>query len=1078
MQAPRPFVIPLMALLGLAVAAAAEAQGPTVITGHVRGAGGEPINEAQVLIESVGVSASTDAQGAFRLVVPAARALGQKVAIEARRLGYTPEQADITLSGQSLTHDFTLSANPLELGEVVVTGAGTESQIQKLGTVHTAVDSTLIKRAAEVNVVEALAAKAPGVSVVGTSGDPGSSSYIRIRGLNTIEGSGQPLIVVDGLPIDNSTTITGGTGNNVGSTIAPNRAIDINPNDIASVEILKGPSAAAIYGARAGQGVILITTKSGEPGVTRTTFQSSVQSDAVSGNIPLQTEYGQGTDGVAAVCAAPGCSLTSSSWGAKLPTGTPIYNHFNDLFRTGYTADNNLTISGGSERTQFYLSGEYMYQLGDIIGPNNHFQRTTVRLKASHQLTDDIRLGGNVAYADTRGAFLERGSNVSGLLLGALRTPPEFNNAIYIDSVTGTQRSYRYPEPAFGSATVSRGYDNPFFVLYDDQATAKSGRVFGDITGEWDPIDWLKLNEEVGLDYSTDERLEGLAQSSSAFPLGQVTTGDYKHAQIDQNLVATANYTVSPSFSGTFTLGHNLNSRSYRQIVVTGNGLIAPEPFKLSNTVDRSVPNDAETDVHTQSVFGQWTGDLWDQLHLTAGARYDGFSSFGTSQRWNWFPKASAAWEFLRTSSNPWGPLTWGKLRIAYGQTGTEPDAYLTINTLDVTAFGDDGWGPTLTPTQAGRGGIYSGAVKGQENLKPERDEETEGGFDLGLFSGQRVDAHFTYYHKLSKDVIFLAPLAPSSGFAFQAQNAAEIQDNGIEASLNLRPIDKPTFQWNIGLLWAKDNNKVLSLSGAEYVSLPNSGFTDPQGAAFVGYPLGELRGSDFVRCGRGIVDETYGNVDATCNLPTDSGKIWLAPNGKPLLDASYRPIANPNPDWTGSVRTSFTVKGLTLSGLLDIKHGGQIWNGTKGALTYFGTSANTLNRGDSLTFGQDFYQQFAFAGPGVGKKVLIDQNNWYQGDIGSGFTGPSAQFVENGGFVKLRELSLSYTFSAPWLNGLLGLDALDVRVFGRNLQTWTSYTGIDPETTLFGASVGQQGFDYFGTPQARSFGISFTLHR
>jgi hypothetical protein len=232
------------------------------------------------------------------------------------------------------------------------------------------------------------------------------------------------------------------------------------------------------------------------------------------------------------------------------------------------------------------------------------------------------------------------------------------------------------------------------------------------------------------------------------------------------------------------------------------------------------------------------------------------------------------------------------------------------------------------------------------------------------------------------------------------------------------------------------------------------------------------------VRCGRGIVDETYGNIDATCNLPTDSGKIWLAPNGKPILDSQYRPIADPNPDWTGSIRTSFTVKGVTLSGLLDIKHGGQIWNGTLGALTYFGTSANTLNRGDSLAFGQTFEPQFQFAGPGVGKKVLIDENNWYVGDIGSGFTGPSAQFVEPGGFVKLRELGLSYTLDAPWLNSVLGFNAVDIRVFGRNLHTWTKYTGIDPETTLFGASVGQQGFDYFGTPQARSFGITLTLHR
>lgn len=1078
MRVTRRPLVPILLGALLALPALLAGQQPVTVTGKVSSDAGQPLGQVQVTIPSLGLGALTKDDGGYVIVVPGALASGQTVAITARRLGYRVASAQITLAGGGVTHDFVLAANPLQLGEIVVTGAGTATQAEKLGNVRNHVDSTLIQRSDEVNFVEALAGKAPNVEVVSQGGDAGASSFIRIRGANTINGTGQPLIVVDGVPIDNSTTVTGGVGNNVAGTVSTNRGADVNPNDIASIEILKGASAAAIYGARAGQGVVLITTKSGQPGPTRTTFRSELLTNTATDGPALQTQYGQGSGGAPAVCSSRGCRLTSGSWGPKLAPGTPVYDHFNDLFTTGFITDNNLTVSGGDEKTRFFISGEYLHNRGDLVGPNNHWQRSTVRLKASQQLLSNLTIGGNVAYADTRGAFIERGSNISGLLLGSLRTPPEFNDQNYIDDSTGLHRSYRYPLPAFGSATLSRGYDNPFFVLNRDQATSRVGRVYGNVNASYVPVSWLKVEEVLGLDYSNDERLEALAQSSSGFPGGQVTSADYKHLQIDHNLTATASYTVSPTFGGTITLGQGLNSRTFRQIEVTGNNLIAPEPFALSNTVDRNPPNDNSTFIHTQSFFGQATADLYNQVYLAAAVRNDGSSTFGSSQRRHWFPKASAAWEFTKAlnQGEGVGPLTYGKARLAYGQTGTEPGAYQTINSLVTGAFGDGGWGPFLTPTQAGRGGIYSGSVKGQPNLKPERTQEVEGGVDLAFFKGERADAHYTYYHETSSDVIFLAPLAPSSGFGFQAQNAASIRNVGHEVSVNLRPVQTADIDWSIGLQWARNRNTVTQLIGAQFITIPASGFTDPQGAAFVGMPLGELRGTDFVRCGRGIVDAIYGPIDALCGS-APKGAIFLGTDGYPLLDPQLEPIADPTPKWTGSVQTSLKYRKWTIAGLLDIKHGGQMWNGTKGALTFFGTSANTLVRDTTLTFGKDYYTQFQFAGPGVGVPVRIDQANWYQGGLGSGFTGPAAQFIEDAGFVKLREISVSYTFDEPWVRNSLGFDAIDVRVSGRNLKTWTKYTGIDPESSLFGADVAQQGFDYFSTPQTRSFTFSITLH-
>src|SRR4029077_17409423 len=295
---------------------------------------------------------------------------------------------------------------------------------------------------------------------------------------------------------------------------------------------------------------------------------------------PRQWTFGQGTKdpvtGVEtpAVCGGVGCRLTSGSWGPALASGTPPFNHFNDLFQTGYITNNDVTISGGNDRTLFYLSGEGMYNRGDMVGPNNHYQRATVRLKGSHRLLDNLTVGGNVAWADTRGAFIQKGSNISGLLLGSLRTPPEFDDRNYIDPLTGLHRSYRYPDPSATSQIATRGYDNPFFVLNRDDATGRTGHTFGNVNGSYVPMSWLKIDANVGADYSTDERLEALAQSSSSFPGGQGTSADFKRLQIDQSLVGTASYTLSPDVSGTFTVGENLNSRTFHQIYVTGNNLI------------------------------------------------------------------------------------------------------------------------------------------------------------------------------------------------------------------------------------------------------------------------------------------------------------------------------------------------------------------------------------------------------------------------------------------------------------------------------------------------------------------------
>jgi TonB-linked SusC/RagA family outer membrane protein len=1066
---------------------------PITVSGTVTNETGQPMQGASVALVGLGLGAMTTEAGKYSFIVPAARASGQAATLEARRLGFKPVQFAVTLTpGTPITHDFVLTANPLQLGEVVVTGAGTATQAERIGTVRTPVDSAAIQRSNETNVVNALAAKAPGVTVTSQSGSPGSSASIRIRGLNTIQGTGQPLFVVDGTPIDNSTNSTTGS---TGSTDTPNRASDINPEDIESVEILKSGAAAAIYGARAGQGVVLITTKSGKlTGGITVSLRSTTRMDQLYRSEPLQREYGQGTGGEGVTCSAPDCSLTSTTWGPKLAPGTPTWNHSTDLFENALTYDNTLAVSGGSDRTTFYLSGGSSNQNGVVIGNNDRYDRYSVRLKASQLLPGGFRVDGNVAYVDDRGQFVQKGSNTSGVSLGSWRTPPEFNNFEYLDPESGLQRSFRFPNPSSASINRSRGYDNPVFAIKEQDNNQQVGRAFGNIGLSYDPKEWVSLRLTVGADYVSDERLETLPKTSSSFPTGQVVRGNLVNYQLDNNLTATFTRSFMEGFESRLVLGGNLSSRNFRQDIVTGQDLIAPEPFVLTNTTTRT-PNDFRSLVRGESYYAQYQQEFWRQLYLTGTVRNDGFSTFGVSNRRHWFPAATAAWNFTNYTTLG-GLLSQGRVRAAYGETGTEPGVYLT-NGFYSSGFFVSTWSDALLASQGGQGGLFTASRKPQNNLKPERQREFETGFDLG-FLNDRADASFTYYNRKARDVIFDLPLPASTGYNVQASNAGTIRNSGIEASLNFHPVRSTDFDWDLGFQYAHNKNKVLDLQGAEAVDLPTGGFfTGTLVSAVRNNPIGVFRSYDFVRCRYGKanavdIEGTGSPVDinAACQAAkAPNGALYIGPDGFPVEDPTQRVIGDPNPNWTGGIRTGLRWKKVSVSGLLDIRRGGVIWNGTRGALDNFGTAAETRLRancaydangdlactGNERTFGKDFMRGSVF-GPGAGTAVPIGEN-WFTG-LGSGFGDVASQFLEDGGFVKLREISVGYSFTGPWVRNSLGVTSLDLRLAGRNLATWTKYSGIDPETNLGGAEVAAQGIDYFNNPPTRSFVITLGIIR
>lgn len=1068
------YLIRLLPVLLAAMIAApdAQAQQGSNVTGRVTAEGGAPVPFASVVLVGMGLGATTREDGVYSITVPAARVTNQRVDLTVRAIGYQSATQPITLSSGTVTTNFTLTVNPLRLGEIVVTGAGTASSIERLGAVVSTVKSEEIVKSNELNAVQALAAKAPGVVVTSSSGEAGASSFIMIRGQKSIEGTSQPIFVVDGVPVDNSTIVT--TAATAG-TQAMNRMADLNPADIESVEILKGAAAAAIYGARAGAGVVLITTKRGQSGAPKWNFRTSYSQDEVNTDYPLQTKFGQGAGGVAASCNGPGCRLTGASFGPELAPGTQTYNHFKEMFESGSTIDNSLGLSGGTERSSFYLSLGHTNQDGYIIGPFDNYRRTTALVKGNLELNEKLRIGSMVNFADTRGSFIQKGSNLSGLLLGALRTPPEFNNADYIDPTTGLHRSYRYPQPTATSQYQTRAYDNPYFIVNNIKNTSDVGRSFGNVNIDYVPLSWLTLKYTLGADYSSDARIEGLPPSNSSDPTGQIDRANYTILTIDHNLIAQAQKDYSDWVKTSLTVGQNLNSRKFEQLQVRGRGFISPDLFQLSNTISSNLlPLDFESLVHLESYFFEGKFDMWDQLYLTGGVRSDASSTFGESVRRNWFPKASVAWEaskYLGIRSGQ-GLLSYLKLRAAYGETGREPAPYQVFSGYAVGQFGD-GWTTGLNNAQAGNAGIAIAQAKGQTRLKPERNAEFETGIDFALLDS-KVDVGFTIYDAKSTDVILSLPVPPSTGYFSQVQNAAEMTNKGMELSVNWRAITTPAVAWTIGAQYARNKNKVTDLRGAEQFYL---GATF-NGGIKTGYAHGVFIDWDFGRCrysaASNVIDDL--DVNAACTAAgAPDGAMYIGADGFPIFDPEPHVVGDPNPDWTGSLTSNLNLWGkFNISALVDYRSGGQIFNGTKGALLAFGAHKTSEIRGETRTFGVDWLPG-PTVGPGTGTAVVLDEDSWF-GNLGNWFVGPGSQFIEDGTFMKLREVSVSYSLTAPFVQRA-GFSSVDIRLAGRNLFTKTDYTGIDPEANLGGATA-SRGNEYFNNPQSRSMVISFAFNR
>ncbi|MBF4507079.1 SusC/RagA family TonB-linked outer membrane protein [Flavobacterium sp. JLP] len=987
------------------------------VSGTVLDNAGMPLPGASVLVKGTKSGTQTDMDGKYSIKASSGQILvftyiGMK----------TQEQA-----ASSAVINIKLKDDSVELEGLVVTALGIKRSEKTLGYAVSKVSSEEITKSGEQNVLQALAGKAAGVQVIGTGGTPGASSKIIIRGVNTITGSSDPLIVVDGVPIDNTTSQTSAGDNPFNANLSginnSNRALDINPDDIESVSVLKGPAAAALYGERAGNGVIIYTTKKGKTGKSLgIDYSTSLAIDKVSQLPARQNKYVQGTNPAANSIN----KNTPQSWGPSAESlGVPMYDNVGNFFKEGLTFTNNISFYGGNEKATYRASYGNVTQTGMI--PETGLKRNTLRVVGDLKLSDKWKTGGSLQYTHTTNTLSQNGSNASAVMFSLLRSVGNYDLRNYKDAEGNNQNYY---------AT----YDNPYFTVNENPATSDVNRVFGNMYLTYSPSSWLSLTAKGGIDAYSDYRKQVYAISSNGDNLagmGEVAFNNINNKQFYGDFIASGLFPVKSEWLKiNYTAGLNLRSSQNTDVFSRGKELAVRGVYNLSNATQLYASND-ETNIMSRALFGQLEFDVKNQLFITGSVRKEWSSTYGTDANSAIFPAASASWILSSTFDFPeWTNFV--KLTYGYGEVGIAPKAYKTISTY-AQPFMTDGFTDGLSFPYNGINGMAVSGSLGNQQLKPERVL----GHELGLntkFLENRLTFDLNLYYKTSKDLLIELPLPQSSGFGTVYQNAAELVNKGVEVELGYDIFKKgKPFQWNVNLNWAKNENKVTDISGNLNEISIESAFGSIGYYAVKGQPLGSFYGTKWQR-------------DA-------NGQKTIGSDGLPLIQNETGNLGNSAPKWTGGIRNTFTYKRVTLSGLLDFRHGGAVYNGTLARLHNFGISEASSDR-------EHTYIIEGIKADGTPNNIAISAKNYFQKYLGDG-GGAAEEAITNVNWIRLRDVTLSYDFN---MKKFTAIHSAQLSFTGRNLWLNTNYKGVDPETSLTGAGSKINGLDYFNNPGSKSF--------
>lgn len=1053
------FTVFLMLLLGW------SAYAQTTVSGTVTSTKGETLPGVNVLLKGSTKGTVTDVTGRYNLEVSDLNGT-----LTFSYIGYQSQEVEI--NGQS-SLDVQMREDVTELGEIIVTAVGIEREQKALGYAVSKLDDESVQQVSEPDVLRAISGKVPGVNITGSGGAVGGSTNIIIRGNSSLTGNNQPLFVVDGVPfnnaLDQSTSFTGGNQYS-------NRAIDLDPNIIESITVLKGAAAAALYGSRATNGVIVITTKAGSGGGNKgfeITLNNSFNVETVASLPKLTQKYGQGG-------ANQWARGFVGNWGAHFdsldrvphpysggPGAIPFpefdtvtvpyqpHDNARDFFREGYVLENSISINSGNENSSLSATVSRMKQEGII--PNSEFERVAVNLGGNAQLTNRFYINSTINYVKTDQFTASIAPGIAGgssVLSRLLFTPVSINlkSLPYQDPITGGNVYYRDDQ------------DNPYWAAENTGYSSLVNRYFGKITLGYDLAEWLKISYQAGYNGYTDQRTSFTRKGSYDNELGSMFTDNYTFEELNGVFLATLNKDITRDFNLNVNLGNEISQRTWERESVNGNEFIVYGLDRLNNTVTQTSFEDYYRRRYV-ALFADVTLGYKNFAFLNLVARNDWSSTLPQEESSYFYSGVSGSLIVTDAFNIQSDILSFVKLRAGISQVGNEADPYLTTTPYVINGDIDGGFAGYEIgfPFTNRDGNTYNNLIRrnvlGNSELRPEFTTEYEAGIETKLF-GNRIGLDATYYFRSTTDQIVDANIAPSTGYNNTTINVGEVTNEGWELGLDLNVLPaSSSFQWNVYSAFTRNRNLVVAIDD-QIDQILVGGYTNLGIVHRAGLPYGQLLGNRAARAD-----------DGTLLINSQSGLLIEDPVGDVV-------IGDPNPDFQLGITNTFSFKGITVRALIDWRRGGDLYS----------QSANQLLSRGALE-GTDLEREKPRIIPGylatptgeiildengapIANNIPVTANEMFFID---GYSWFDDLMVFDASYVKLREVTISYQLPASLLEKT-PFGSANISFSGRNLW-FNAYNmpdalNIDPEISATGAG-NAQGLEFINLPNTRRYGVN-----
>lgn len=1035
---------------------------------------GTPLPGVNVVLQGTQTGAVTDVDGNYRLTVPGNA--GEVLVFTF--IGLRTEEVPI---GNRSVIDLQMQADVTQLSEVIVTAVGIEREARALGYSVENVDAEKVQQVAEIDPLRALQGKVAGVNITGSSGAPGSSTRITIRGNTSLLGENQPLFVVDGIPYNNAENSTFDGLQNGGAYSS--RFSDIDPNNIESITVLKGGAAAALYGTRAANGVVVITTKTGKSRASKKGLEVSFASQYALeeiGNLPdFQNRYGTGTNFTYA--------QANGSWGAPFP-GTVPYgtiseiphwyngrtgfedlwgttvpyraypNNVKDLFQTGSLLENSVTVSGGNATSN--LTATLSRSTNEGYVPNTEFDKTNISVGGRTVLANKLIVGASLAYTKSFQRAVQSGIGLSGS-----NNNSAFARALFMGRNWDLTQPYQNPVDLGSEFMVGRSQaDNPYWSYENAGVLSDVNRLVAATDFSYDANDWLNFTYKIGINtYNqniTDFIRPGSTGPSSNPGAGRVVEDYTRFEEIESNFIINFSPTINDDITLSALIGHNVNQRTTDRQAYQGIGYVTFDIDDIDNTNDVTPFGGGFSKRRIFGVYADATLGYRDWVFLNVTARNDWSSTLPKENNSFFYPAASLSVILSDALEMNSGFVSYIKLRAAASQVGKDTDPYQLVPVYIAN--------PTAAVSDFPFRGVPGASLSNIErdpNLKPERTQDFEFGVDT-RFLNDKIGINATYYKRRSFDQIAPISLPSTSGFSSYVTNFGEVSNEGIEVSLDLTPVQlQNSFTWNIFGTFTHNKNVIEELTaGTDEIQF---------GAGFAGGVISTHRPG-----------QEYGLLLGTVAARDDEGNLLIDPANGQLLSALDRAIiGNPNPDFIVGLSNSFSFKGIRLGAVFEYRQGGDLYTNTVQSLLGRGVLKLTEDRemnvvipgvyGDANTLEPIRTEE----GQKIQNTTMIEQNALWFGNTFA-INGLDEYSVFDATWLKLREVSLGYDFPKQWL-GNTPIGSASLSLTGRNLwftaPNMPEGSNFDPEINQFGSS-NQQGIEWAGSPSVKRYAVTLRV--